>query len=133
MTFKLCFASLQLQDALEDLDEDDQCYDFRRERLMIHRVHLYFLQYEYTPTGDDTEITLVAQLSMDRYCCKTVLYPNQPQDYLNQLLFYIIQDSKYLFSNTQMKHVSLINAIIKFPNRVNAMRQYKKEQALKGY
>lgn len=59
--------SPQLQAALEELDEDDQCYDFRRERLTVHRVHLYFLQYEYTPTEDDTDITLVAQLSMDRY------------------------------------------------------------------
>ncbi|GLD55685.1 glycosyltransferase-like protein LARGE2 isoform X1 [Lates japonicus] len=58
--------SIQLQTALEELDEDDQCYDFRRERLTVHRVHLYFLQYEYTPTEDDTDITLVAQLSMDR-------------------------------------------------------------------
>ncbi|XP_028431122.1 xylosyl- and glucuronyltransferase LARGE2s isoform X2 [Perca flavescens] len=55
-----------VQAALEELDEDDQCYDFRRERLTVHRVHLYFLQYEYTPTEDDTDITLVAQLSMDR-------------------------------------------------------------------
>lgn len=61
---------LQLQGALEELDEDDQCYDFRRERLTVHRVHLYFLQYEYTPS-EDTDVTLVAQLSMDRYhtCC----------------------------------------------------------------
>uniref|UniRef100_A0A671UGP7 LARGE xylosyl- and glucuronyltransferase 2 n=1 Tax=Sparus aurata TaxID=8175 RepID=A0A671UGP7_SPAAU len=58
--------TVQLQAALEELDEDDQCYDFRRERLTVHRVHLYFLQYEYTPTEDDTDVTLVAQLSMDR-------------------------------------------------------------------
>lgn len=58
--------STQLQGALEDLDEDDQCYDFRRERITLHRVHLYFLQYEYTPTSDGTDVTLVAQLSMDR-------------------------------------------------------------------
>ncbi|XP_024118751.1 LARGE xylosyl- and glucuronyltransferase 2 [Oryzias melastigma] len=56
--------SIQLQTALEELDEDDQCYDFRRERLTVHRVHLEFLQYEYTPIEDD--VTLVAQLSMDR-------------------------------------------------------------------
>ncbi|KAM9545765.1 xylosyl- and glucuronyltransferase LARGE2s-like isoform 1-T9 [Salvelinus alpinus] len=58
--------SVRLQGALEELDEDDQCYDFRRERITVHRVHLYFLQYEYTPAGDDTDVTLVAQLSMDR-------------------------------------------------------------------
>ncbi|XP_061671601.1 xylosyl- and glucuronyltransferase LARGE2s isoform X1 [Syngnathoides biaculeatus] len=57
---------IQLQIALEELDEDDQCYDFRRERLTIHRVHLYFLQYEYTPTEEENDVTLVAQLSMDR-------------------------------------------------------------------
>ncbi|XP_036391265.1 LARGE xylosyl- and glucuronyltransferase 2-like isoform X2 [Megalops cyprinoides] len=58
--------SIRLQDALEELDEDDQCYDFRRERIMVHRMHLYFLQYEYTPTEDDADVTLVAQLSIDR-------------------------------------------------------------------
>ncbi|XP_041839510.1 LARGE xylosyl- and glucuronyltransferase 2 [Melanotaenia boesemani] len=58
--------SVQLQTALEELDEDDQCYDFRRERLTVHRVHLYFLQYDYTPTKDGADVTLVAQLSMDR-------------------------------------------------------------------
>ncbi|KAB5575092.1 hypothetical protein PHYPO_G00216840 [Pangasianodon hypophthalmus] len=58
--------STRLQKALEELDEDDQCYDFRRERIMVHRVHLYFLEYEYTSTEDDTDVTLVAQLSMDR-------------------------------------------------------------------
>ncbi|XP_026995629.2 xylosyl- and glucuronyltransferase LARGE2s [Tachysurus fulvidraco] len=58
--------STRLQKALEELDEDDQCYDFRRERIMVHRIHLYFLEYEYTSTEDDTDVTLVAQLSMDR-------------------------------------------------------------------
>ncbi|KAK2848288.1 hypothetical protein Q7C36_009970 [Tachysurus vachellii] len=58
--------STWLQKALEELDEDDQCYDFRRERIMVHRIHLYFLEYEYTSTDDDTDVTLVAQLSMDR-------------------------------------------------------------------
>uniref|UniRef100_A0A3B4A732 LARGE xylosyl- and glucuronyltransferase 2 n=1 Tax=Periophthalmus magnuspinnatus TaxID=409849 RepID=A0A3B4A732_9GOBI len=58
--------SVQLQSALEQLDEDDQCYDFRRERLTVHRVHLYFLHYEYPRTDNGSDITLVAQLSMDR-------------------------------------------------------------------
>ncbi|RXM34371.1 Glycosyltransferase-like protein LARGE2 [Acipenser ruthenus] len=58
--------SIKLQGALEELDEDDQCYDFRRERITMHRVHLYFLQYEYTETQGGADVTLVAQLSMDR-------------------------------------------------------------------
>ncbi|XP_072554648.1 xylosyl- and glucuronyltransferase LARGE2s isoform X2 [Paramormyrops kingsleyae] len=58
--------SVPLQAALEELDEDDQCYDFRRERITVHRMHLYFLQYDYSPTEDGSDVTLIAQLSMDR-------------------------------------------------------------------
>ncbi|XP_069479349.1 xylosyl- and glucuronyltransferase LARGE2 [Ambystoma mexicanum] len=59
--------SLKLQQALEELDEDDQCYDFRRERIAAHRIHLWFLQCDmYIPTDDGADVTLVAQLSMDR-------------------------------------------------------------------
>uniref|UniRef100_A0A452HVP2 Uncharacterized protein n=1 Tax=Gopherus agassizii TaxID=38772 RepID=A0A452HVP2_9SAUR len=56
----------QLQEALEDLDEDDPCYDFRRQHLMLHRIHLFFLQYEVLALPDPADVTLVAQLSMDR-------------------------------------------------------------------
>ncbi|XP_029767348.1 LARGE xylosyl- and glucuronyltransferase 2 isoform X3 [Terrapene carolina triunguis] len=56
----------QLQQALEDLDEDDPCYDFRRQHLMLHRIHLFFLQYEVLASPDPADVTLVAQLSMDR-------------------------------------------------------------------
>lgn len=58
---------LQLQQALEELDEDDPCYDFRRQHLTQHRVHLFFLQYEFLALPNPTDVTLVAQLSMDRY------------------------------------------------------------------
>nr|XP_042705149.1 LARGE xylosyl- and glucuronyltransferase 2 isoform X11 [Chrysemys picta bellii] len=56
----------QLQQALEDLDEEDPCYDFRRQHLMLHRIHLFFLQYEVLASPDPADVTLVAQLSMDR-------------------------------------------------------------------
>ncbi|CAH1786754.1 unnamed protein product [Owenia fusiformis] len=46
------------------LEQEDECYDFRRESKLQHRTHLYYIDYEYTPVVDD--ITLVAQLSMDR-------------------------------------------------------------------
>ncbi|XP_072278145.1 xylosyl- and glucuronyltransferase LARGE2 [Pyxicephalus adspersus] len=51
--------------ALEQLDEEDVCYDFRRERLASHRVHLSFLPHQIPPE-DPNDVTLVAQLSMDR-------------------------------------------------------------------
>ena len=47
------------------LNEEDECYDFRRERILVHRTHLYYLDYSYH--GDSVwDVTLVAQLSMDR-------------------------------------------------------------------
>ncbi|XP_054362820.1 xylosyl- and glucuronyltransferase LARGE1 isoform X4 [Mirounga angustirostris] len=58
--------SENLQKQLSELDEDDLCYEFRRERFTVHRTHLYFLHYEYEPVSDNTDVTLVAQLSMDR-------------------------------------------------------------------
>uniref|UniRef100_A0AAZ3S4J9 Uncharacterized protein n=1 Tax=Oncorhynchus tshawytscha TaxID=74940 RepID=A0AAZ3S4J9_ONCTS len=58
--------SENLQKTLSELDEDDPCYEFRRERFTVHRTHLYFLHYEYEPSTDHTDVTLVAQLSMDR-------------------------------------------------------------------
>ncbi|XP_056132001.1 xylosyl- and glucuronyltransferase LARGE1 isoform X2 [Lampris incognitus] len=59
-------SDLKLQKTLLELDEDDPCYEFRRERFTVHRTHLYFLHYEYEPSSDHTDVTLVAQLSMDR-------------------------------------------------------------------
>ncbi|KAJ7403133.1 Glycosyltransferase-like protein LARGE2 [Pitangus sulphuratus] len=56
----------QLQQALEELDEDDPCYDFRQQHLTQHRIHLFFLQYEFLAFPNPTDVTLVAQLSMDR-------------------------------------------------------------------
>lgn len=67
LLLSLTFTALQLQQALEELDEDDPCYDFRRQHLVQHRVHLFFLQYEFLAHPDPTDVTLVAQLSMDRY------------------------------------------------------------------
>ncbi|CAN7938798.1 unnamed protein product [Ixodes hexagonus] len=55
-----------LQDALSLLDEDDPCYDFRRARVAQHRTHLYYVEYDYEPSPEGNDVTLVAQLSMDR-------------------------------------------------------------------
>lgn len=50
---------------MNSINEDDECYDFRRERLVVHRTHLYYVEYDYGTDGRD-DVTLVAQLSMDR-------------------------------------------------------------------
>lgn len=49
---------------ISSLNEDDDCFEFRREGILIYRTHLYYLDYDYVPIEND--VTLVAQLSMDR-------------------------------------------------------------------
>ncbi|XP_034249956.1 LARGE xylosyl- and glucuronyltransferase 1-like isoform X1 [Thrips palmi] len=51
---------------LSMLNEEDLCYDLRRAQVRSLRTHLYFLDYQYEPTPDGFDVTLVTQLSMDR-------------------------------------------------------------------
>uniref|UniRef100_A0A8D8SAD0 Glycosyltransferase-like protein LARGE2 n=1 Tax=Cacopsylla melanoneura TaxID=428564 RepID=A0A8D8SAD0_9HEMI len=51
---------------LSNLNEEDPCYDLRRSPLSSLRTHLYFLEYDYESSSDGSDVTLVAQLSMDR-------------------------------------------------------------------
>ncbi|KAM4848741.1 xylosyl- and glucuronyltransferase LARGE2 isoform X1 [Urocitellus parryii] len=55
----------QLQRALAQLDEEDACFEFRQQQLTVHRVHITFLPHKPPPPRPH-DITLVAQLSMDR-------------------------------------------------------------------
>ncbi|KAM5184160.1 xylosyl- and glucuronyltransferase LARGE2 isoform 2-T2 [Callospermophilus lateralis] len=55
----------QLQRALAQLDEEDACFEFRQQQLTVHRVHITFLPHKPPPLRPH-DITLVAQLSMDR-------------------------------------------------------------------
>lgn len=60
--------SLQVRDEMESLDEDDPCYEFRRAKITQYRTHLYYIDYHYKSPEDSVhcDVTLVAQLSMDR-------------------------------------------------------------------
>lgn len=51
---------------LSMLNEEDPCYDLRRAQVRSLRTHLYFLDYQYEPSPDGFDVTLVTQLSMDR-------------------------------------------------------------------
>ncbi|XP_059565517.1 xylosyl- and glucuronyltransferase LARGE2 isoform X5 [Myotis daubentonii] len=55
----------QLQQALAQLNEEDACFEFRQQQLTVHRVHITFLPHEPPPPRPH-DVTLVAQLSMDR-------------------------------------------------------------------
>lgn len=48
-----------------DLDKEDQCYEFKRSQTINFRTHIYYIDYEYE-SKDPNDVTLVAQLSMDR-------------------------------------------------------------------
>lgn len=50
----------------QSLDEEDPCYEFRKARVTEYRTHLYYIEYEYEPDPRGNDVTLVAQLSMDR-------------------------------------------------------------------
>ncbi|XP_070085449.1 xylosyl- and glucuronyltransferase LARGE2 isoform X1 [Equus caballus] len=55
----------QWQRALAQLDGEDACSEFRQQQLTVHRVHVTFLPHELPPPRP-LDVTLVAQLSMDR-------------------------------------------------------------------
>ena len=50
------------------ISEEDACYEFRLAKCTNYRTHLFYLDYVYEPeeVSDETDVTLVAQLSMDR-------------------------------------------------------------------
>ncbi|KAM7085020.1 xylosyl- and glucuronyltransferase LARGE2 isoform 3-T4 [Molossus nigricans] len=55
----------QLQQAVAQLNAVDACFEFRLQQLTVPRVHLTFLPHEPPPSRPN-DVTLVAQLSMDR-------------------------------------------------------------------
>lgn len=61
----------QLQQALAQLDEEEPCFEFRQQQLTVHRVHITFLPHQPPPPRPH-DVTLVAQLSMDRCRCSAV-------------------------------------------------------------
>ncbi|XP_077902252.1 xylosyl- and glucuronyltransferase LARGE2 isoform X5 [Ictidomys tridecemlineatus] len=67
----------QLQRALAQLDEEDACFEFRQQQLTVHRVHITFLPHKPPPPRPH-DITLVAQLSMDRLQMLEVLCRHWP-------------------------------------------------------
>uniref|UniRef100_A0A8C0ZP55 Glycosyltransferase-like protein LARGE2 n=1 Tax=Castor canadensis TaxID=51338 RepID=A0A8C0ZP55_CASCN len=67
----------QLQGALAHLDEEDPCFEFRQQQLTVHRVHITFLPHEPPPPRPH-DVTLVAQLSMDRLQMLEVLCRHWP-------------------------------------------------------
>lgn len=50
----------------QNIDEEDLCYEFRKARVTEYRTHLYYIDYVYEPDPRGNDVTLVAQLSMDR-------------------------------------------------------------------
>ncbi|EDO48661.1 predicted protein [Nematostella vectensis] len=51
---------------LPGVDGEDPCYEFKQEQHLTQRTHLYYLDYDFTVEYGPHDVTLVAQLSMDR-------------------------------------------------------------------
>ena len=47
------------------MSEEDDCYEFKREQMIVHRTHLYYLEYD-NESVSASDVTLVTQLSADR-------------------------------------------------------------------
>ena len=47
------------------LSEEDDCYEFKREQLIVRRTHIYYLDYDNS-SASASDVTLVTQLSADR-------------------------------------------------------------------
>lgn len=78
----------------EQLSEDDPCYEFKKIRVMNFRTHLFFLDYKYIPTSDD--VTLVAQLSMDRLQMLEMLCQYWEGTWLNNYGLYERKKKSYI-------------------------------------
>nr|XP_033784341.1 LARGE xylosyl- and glucuronyltransferase 2 isoform X2 [Geotrypetes seraphini] len=127
--------------ALEELDEDDQCYDFRRERIMVHRVHLSFLpQKSLIPSTEEADVTLVAQLSMDRLqmlemICKHWEGPMSLALYMSdaeaQQFLYYAQASELLKNRTNIGYHIVYREGQFYP--VNLLRNVALKNALTPY
>lgn len=52
--------------SLQPSDDDNPCYEFNRAQSIQHRTHLYYIEFDYEQSPDGNDVTLVAQLSMDR-------------------------------------------------------------------
>ena len=49
------------------MNEDDPCYEFYLAKYTTYRTHLFYLDYDYEVDPEkQNDVTLVAQLSMDR-------------------------------------------------------------------
>ncbi|UXI15086.1 heat shock protein [Sarcoptes scabiei] len=47
-------------------DDENSCYEFNRAQYIQHRIHLFYIEFDYEPSPDGNDVTLVVQLSMDR-------------------------------------------------------------------
>ncbi|KAK2715835.1 hypothetical protein QYM36_010410 [Artemia franciscana] len=120
--------------------EDDPCFEFKRSRAIKYRTHLYYVESDYEPIRDKYDVTLVAQLSMDRLQMVDALCANWEGPvslalYLSdaeaqQFLSYV-QDSHLLRSRRNIAYHLVYKEGTLYP--VNFLRNIAMEQARTRY
>ncbi|XP_065578708.1 xylosyl- and glucuronyltransferase LARGE2s-like isoform X2 [Artemia franciscana] len=129
------------QSSLETvISEDDPCFEFKRSRAIKYRTHLYYVESDYEPIRDKYDVTLVAQLSMDRLQMVDALCANWEGPvslalYLSdaeaqQFLSYV-QDSHLLRSRRNIAYHLVYKEGTLYP--VNFLRNIAMEQARTRY
>ncbi|CAH6788215.1 xylosyl- and glucuronyltransferase LARGE2 isoform X2 [Phodopus roborovskii] len=129
----------QLQQALAQLDEEEPCFEFRQQQLSVHRVHITFLPHQPPPPRPH-DVTLVAQLSMDRLqmleaLCRHWLGPMSLALYLTdaeaQQFLHFVETSPVLSARKDVAYHIVYQEGLLYP--VNQLRNVALAQALTPY
>ncbi|XP_005064958.1 LARGE xylosyl- and glucuronyltransferase 2 isoform X1 [Mesocricetus auratus] len=129
----------QLQQALAQLDEDEPCFEFRQQQLSVYRVHIAFLPHQPPPPRPH-DVTLVAQLSMDRLQMLEALCRHWPgpmslalylTDAEAQQFLHFVETSPVLSARKDVAYHIVYREGLLYP--VNQLRNVALAQALTPY
>ncbi|XP_041911115.1 LARGE xylosyl- and glucuronyltransferase 2 isoform X3 [Arvicola amphibius] len=129
----------QLQQAMAQLDEEEPCFEFRQQQLTMHRVHITFLPHRPPPPRPH-DVTLVAQLSMDRLQMLEALCRHWPgpmslalylTDAEAQQFLYFVETSPVLSTRKDVAYHIVYREGPLYP--VNQLRNVALAQALTPY
>nr|XP_048284317.1 xylosyl- and glucuronyltransferase LARGE2 isoform X3 [Myodes glareolus] len=99
----------QLQQAMAQLDEAEPCFEFRQQQLTVHRVHITFLPHRPPPPRPH-DVTLVAQLSMDRASIEQLELSSLKQKVALVVPAFETLHYRFSFPNSKAELLTLLDA-----------------------